>query len=77
MNIRGLHRLGNYLKFCEEEIHKHFLNTVVSLLAQLMKLGGLYWEILIAYLPSYNPLAFELASVIRERLSGKWFICRL
>lgn len=29
-------------------------------LSLLMKLGGLHWEILTAYLPSFNPLAFSV-----------------
>lgn len=33
MNYTGLHRSANDLKICEEEIHKHFLNTVTPLLA--------------------------------------------
>lgn len=33
MNYTGLHRFGNDLKICEGEIHKHFLNPVIPLLA--------------------------------------------
>lgn len=32
-------------------------DTTFGSLSPLLKLGGLYWEILIAYLPSFNPLA--------------------